>query len=185
MRILMIALFSISMMAAACKKKENKETGTAAKPADTTGSAPGSAPGTAHAHPPDCDCSACAAAAHGSAPGSAPTTGTTGAAASGDMEAQGVAMMEKMHTVFKDAGEDCEKFATDMRKFMDENKDTMVKLAEWNKTQTPEQKKAFDEKYKGKEEEMKKVMMPLIMKCKDNKNVQAVMQDMGKMMEGK
>lgn len=175
MRTLMIALFSISLMATACKKKENEAGKTeAAKPADTTGSAPaGSAP-------------AGSAPADTTTPTATDTTASSGttAAASGDMEKQGEELMDKMVAVFKDSGEDCDKLGDNLKTFMGENKDKFKALGEWSKTQTAEQKKAWDEKNKAKTEEMQKAMMPAIQKCGTNAKVQEAMKDMAATMGG-
>lgn len=168
MRTLMIAMFSFSLMATACKKKENEAGKTeAAKPADTTGSAPaGSAPATG-------------TTGDMTTPTTTDTTATSGAgAASGDMEKQGEELMDKMVAVFKDSGEDCDKLGDNLKTFMGENKDKFKALAEWSKTQTAEQKKAWDEKNKAKTEEMQKAMMPAMQKCSSNAKVQEAMKEM-------
>jgi hypothetical protein len=149
LRTLTIALVSLSLTFVACKKKEDK----AADPAKTADPA-------------------------GKATETTKPAETAPAAAGGDMEAKGIALFGKLGDIFAADAKDCEKLATDIKTFIGENKDLMAQLKEFDAKQTPEQKKAFDERNKGKAEEMMKKMGPAMEGCGSNANVTAAMKEM-------
>lgn len=132
MRTLSIALFSLGLMAG-CSKKDDKKaepakTDPAAKPTDPAGTTPTTptTPSTDPAKPAD-------------------TTATAPAAGTMDL-AKAEALMNEMSSTIEKAGKDCDKMATDLKAFIDKNKDTLKASKDFEKTLSPEDKKKWEEK---------------------------------------
>jgi hypothetical protein len=98
-------------------------------------------------------------------------------AAAGD-EAKFVATMENLGKTVADAGKDCDKLAANIKKFAAENKGTLEAMKKWEAGQTPEQKKALDEKYKPQMDAMMKNMMGGMEACAENKAVEAAFKEL-------
>ena len=96
----------------------------------------------------------------------------------GDPGEQAVKLFEEMATIADKNKDDCDKMGEAMIKFMDGNADTFKKLKELGKKETPEQKKAYEAKYRERLKAAMGKMMPAQAKCKDNKKLQEAMKKM-------
>ncbi len=92
-----------------------------------------------------------------------------------ELEAKGFTIVSKMGDLFLADANDCEKLATDLKAFIAENKPAMLQLSEMERRQTPEEKKAYNQRTKAKQDEMMKRIQPAVEACKTNANVQAAM----------
>jgi hypothetical protein len=171
LRTFKIALFSATMLVAACKKSDKPATTTAeattkaadpAKPADPTAKPadPTAKPADPTAKPADPAAAAPAA------------TGTNS-----ELETKGLAMMERMADMFAADAKDCDKLATDIKGFIAQNKELLGKLMANEKTQSDQQKSAFEARNKAAQESMMQKMTPAMTACRDNKNVEAAMKE--------
>jgi hypothetical protein len=100
------------------------------------------------------------------------------AAASGSIEDQLLAMMDKMSDIFSSNAGNCDKMAAEIEAFIKDNGDTFKKIKEFGDKQTPEEKKAFTEKHRDKIEATMKKMEPGIKSCVTNQKVQDAMKTM-------
>lgn len=149
-RTLTIALLSLGLMAGCSKKEDKAKAADPAKPADP------------NAKPTD--------------PGATPTTPDPAKPAGGgtmDM-AKAEAMMNEMGGIFEKAGKDCDKLATDLKGFIDKNKETMKSSKDFEKNLSADDKKKWEEKTKA----MTEKMMPVMTACATNEKVQGVMKEM-------
>jgi hypothetical protein len=154
-RTISIALISIGLMAG-CSKKEEKKAG---EPAKTDPNAKPTDPGSATPTTPD--------------PAKTDTAAPAGGGGAMDM-AKAESMMNEMAGIFEKAGKDCDKLATDLKGFIDKNKDTMKASKDWEKSLSAEDKKKFEEKGKA----MAEKMMPSMAACATNEKVANVMKEM-------
>jgi hypothetical protein len=143
-KILLTTLLGLAVSLTACKKDDAAKTADPAKP--TADMKTADKPADMKAPPP---------------------------AAGGDMtaddyEKKNVAMMDKAVATFKDVGDDCDKGAAALSKFIDDNKADMEAAMKFEKTHA-DVKKAVDEKYKDKTKAFEDQIGKLMMKCKDNK----------------
>lgn len=90
-------------------------------------------------------------------------------------EEDGFVLIEKMADIFANNTADCDKMASELDKFMADNAEPFKKLKALDDKQTPEQKKAFDAKYKDRNVAMMKKMEPAVGKCAANAKLQEVM----------
>src|SRR5687767_14733878 len=154
---LLIALTMVVGLSACKKKKEEAKTDPAKpadpamKPADPAGTTPDK-PADKPADPP--------------------------AAGGAIDEAKAVATMENLGKVFAAAGKDCKKLATVIKKLAYMNKDKLIAMKDWEAKQTPEQKKAMEERYKPQMEAMMKNMMGAMQACAEDKDVEAAMKEL-------
>src|SRR5262245_62408656 len=95
----------------------------------------------------------------------------TAACNMGDPAEQGVALMEKMADIFEKNQADCDKLGTELSAFVKDHESDFKKLKEYGDKQTPEQKKAFDEKYKTRMQAAVTKMLGGAMKCGSNPKV--------------
>jgi hypothetical protein len=92
-----------------------------------------------------------------------------------DYEARSVALLDKLSAVFVADGKDCDKLATDLNKFMDENKAAMQAEMAYGKAH-PDDKQAVDKKVEAKANAFAdKVLEPAMAACQSNKGVQEAM----------
>jgi len=147
MRTLAIALFSMALLVGCKKKEEAKKDET--KPAETT--QPTEAP--------------------------KPAEGATPAAAGVGDAQKYVDLMVNFGKVFAADAKDCGKLATDIKKYVADNRATFEEMKARDGKMTPEQKKAEDEKFKPQMEQFMKDMQPAMENCKTNKDVEAAMKD--------
>jgi hypothetical protein len=142
------AFVSLFILAAACGGKSNPPADPVAKPAD--------APKTDKpADPP-------AANANGD----------------NELEAKGIAFMIKVGDVFSANADNCDKLATELKTLMTDNKPLLGQLRDMEKTQTKEQKEAFENRHKDEFKGMEGKMMPAFQKCQGNANVTAAVQEL-------
>jgi hypothetical protein len=99
------------------------------------------------------------------------------------LEQKGLDAMKSLTDVFTSNAADCDKLAAGIEKFTADNKDTLVQIKEAEKKLTKEQKKAYDAKHKAAEKEMQDKMMPVIVKCQKNKNVEKAFMALAKNLE--
>jgi hypothetical protein len=150
-------LFSIVCLASAlaftgCKKETAPATGdqaVATKPAE-----PAAAPAAAPAAP----------AAPAAAPAAAITTDD-------QYVSQGGAMLDRMTTVVKSAGSDCDKLADGITKLAAEHGEEMKSLQAYE-TAHPEAKKKLDEVAKEKTKAFEEAAGPAMTACQGNKKVE-------------
>ena len=89
---------------------------------------------------------------------------------------RGIAFMEEMAAIIDDNKTDCDRMGAELGRLMDENDDFIHHIRELDKDMTPEQKRAFDEKYKPRMEGVVQKMMGGLIACKDNQAVQDAFQ---------
>ncbi len=143
-RILIAALL---LLAGACKKSEDARPATsAAEPAGGAAAAPAG--------------SAAAAAA-------APATSLDETS----YETRAVVFMGDFTKVFASAGTDCEKLATGIDKFIDDNKTLIVDMRAYE-TAHPEAKTALDDAMQVEYKKQQEVMLPVLQACADKAPVQ-------------
>ena len=99
------------------------------------------------------------------------------------MEERGVRLLDDMTAVFAAHPNDCDQFAAALEAFIDAEAETLKELSAWSKTQTAEQKRAFEEKYKDRTDGMMKAMMPVVQNCSSHQGTQQAIDKIGKMME--
>jgi hypothetical protein len=178
-RTLTIALFSATLLAAACKKSE----APAAKPEDKAGdtSKPADPPKPADPAAAKVGDSPKPADPAAVKPGDPPKPADPAAGAAGgtgltpELEGKMVTATTKMGDIFAAGAKDCEKLATDIKAFAVENKELIGQIKAVEKTLTPEQKQAFDTRHRGEQEAVMTKMEATTKACGENKNVQAAM----------
>jgi uncharacterized lipoprotein YajG len=166
LRTLKIALFSATVLAAGCKKSDKPATMTpeaTTKPAD-----PAAKPADPAAKPAD-------PAAKPADPPAATPPAATGT--NSELETKGIAMMQRMATMFATDGKDCEKLATDVKAFIAQNKELLGQLMAMEKAQTEQQRAAFEARNKAVQEDMLAKMTPAVTACRDNKSLEAAMKE--------
>ena len=83
-------------------------------------------------------------------------------------------MTNQLLALFVDAGKDCDKLATNLSKFGDDNRALFESLKAFEKA-NPDAEKAFDEKMKGREKEFEQKLGPAFDACKDHEGMKAAM----------
>jgi hypothetical protein len=154
--------FSVLVVTAACKKSD-APAGTKieeTKPADP-------------AKPAEPKAADPAKPAEPAKPADPPAAGGTNS----EVENKAIAMMQKLGDVFAADAKDCEKLATDLRAFLNDNKGTITEMTALEKKQTEAEKAAFEVRNKAVQEAAQAKMEPAAKACADNKNVQAVLKD--------
>ena len=165
-RTLKIALFSAMVMVAACKKADPAETKPVetkvdpAKPAD-----PAAKPADPAVKPAD-------PAVKPADPGKPAATGQNT-----ELETKGIAMMQQMGDLFAANAKDCDKLADGIKAFIAQNKPLLAQLAALEKSQPDDEKKAFEARNMGTQEEVMKKMEPAVKACGENPKVQAAMKE--------
>ena len=148
LKTLVVALCSFALVTACGKKDEAKSADP--KPAE-------SKPGEAKA-------------------GDKPAAGA-GFATAQEYEAKAMGLMDKAIAIFAGAGKDCDKLATDLNKFMDDNKAAFESATAFEKA-NPAAKAALDKKSEAKQKEFQDKGGPAIEACKDNKSLKAALEKM-------
>jgi hypothetical protein len=165
LRTFKIALFSATMLVAACKKSDKP---AETKPADTTKAGDPSKPADPAAKPDP---------AKPADPAAKPAEPAAATGTNSELETKGIAMMQKMADVFAADEKDCEKLATDIKAFAAENKALFTELTAMEKKQSEQEKAAFEARNKGVQEAVMKKMGPTMTACGSNANVQAAMKE--------
>lgn len=154
MRALTISVCVFGLLGAACKKKdEAKNTPPAAAPAGDTKTAEAPKP----AEPPP---------AAPAAPAAADDDGKK------DMD-----LFVGLGNLFAADAKDCAKLATDVKKYIADNKAGFDAAKKRDEAMTPEQRKAQKEKYGAQMEQFMKNVDSASETCKDNKDLDAAMKD--------
>jgi hypothetical protein len=155
LRTFTIALFSATMMAAACKNADKPAT---MAPEATTKAAASTKPADPAAKPAD--------------PVAASASGTNS-----ELETKGVAMMQRMADMFAADAQDCEKLATDVKGFIAQNKELLGQLMAMEKKQSEQERTAFEARNKAAQAAMMQKMTPAMNACRDNKSLEAAMKE--------
>lgn len=102
------------------------------------------------------------------------------AAAGGDseLEKKAVVLIQKIGDVIAANGGNCDKLATEIKQFTADNKDTFQALRDLDKTQTKEQKEAFETRHKDDLKALEGKIMPVVQKCQSNAAAMAALQEM-------
>lgn len=91
-------------------------------------------------------------------------------------DAQAGVMMRELAAVFRDSS-DCPALASGLRRYTSEHQAQLRAMKDYEKRETPEQKKAFEDRHKDEIADMMKAMEPVVKKCAMDKDVQASMKD--------
>lgn len=91
-----------------------------------------------------------------------------------DYETKAIDMTNKLLALFVDAGKDCDKLATNLSKFGDDNRALFESLKAFE-TSNPDAEKAFDEKMKGREKEFEDKLGPAFDACKNHEGMKTAM----------
>ncbi len=169
-RSIKIALFSATMLVAACKKAD-KPADT--KPEETTKAADPAKPADPAAKPTAVAASTDPAAVAPADPAVAPAA----AGSNSPLEIKGLAMMQKMADLFVSDEKDCEKLAVDLKAFVASNRPLLSELTALEKKQTDADRAAFEARNKEVQDAVEAKMNPAVTKCSENKNVQAAMKE--------
>lgn len=89
-----------------------------------------------------------------------------------------VELMEKMAELSVKHKSNCDELATQWTKLFDDNAKLLDRIKELNKSQTRDQKKAFDKKYRERNMAVMSKMTPAIEACRDNENLKKAMASM-------
>ncbi len=91
------------------------------------------------------------------------------------IENQGIAMMQRMGDMFAADANDCEKLAADIKAFIAQNTPLINQLNQAERTQSPDERDAFEKRNKGVQDAVMQKMNPAITACGGNSNVQSAM----------
>lgn len=86
-----------------------------------------------------------------------------------------VELMEKMADLSVKHKSNCDELATQWTKLFEDNAKLIDRIKELNKSQSRDQKKAFNKKYRERNMAVMKKMTPAIEACKDNENLKKAM----------
>jgi hypothetical protein len=167
LRTFKIALFSATMLAAACKKSDKPATMT---PEPTTKAVDSTRPADPTAKPAD----PAAKPADPVAPTAAASAAT---GTNSELETKGVAMMQRMADMFAADAKDCEKLAADVKGFIAQNKELLGQLMAMEKKQSEPERTAFEARNKAVQDAMMQKMTPAMNACRDNKSLEAAMKE--------
>ncbi len=106
------------------------------------------------------------------APTPAPAAG-----ANSELENKGIAMMQRMGDLFAGDKTDCEKLAVDIKAFIVQNRELLGQLTELERSQSDQEKSAFETRNKPVQDAVVAKMDPAMEKCGQNPNVQAAMKN--------
>lgn len=106
-----------------------------------------------------------------------PATPAAMAGGNSELENKGIAMMQRMGDVFAADAADCEKLAVDIKAFIVQNRELLGQLNELERSQSDQEKSAFETRNKPVQEAVVAKMDPAMEKCGQNPSVQAAMKD--------
>lgn len=98
-------------------------------------------------------------------------------AGNSELENKGVAMMQRMADMFAADAKDCDKLAVDIKAFIVENKELLGQLTELERSQSDQEKAAFETRNKPVQDALMQKMGPTMQACGDNPQVQAAMKE--------
>jgi uncharacterized lipoprotein YajG len=99
------------------------------------------------------------------------------AAGNSELENKGIAMMQRMSDLFAGDAADCEKLAVDIKAFIVQNRELLGQLTELERSQSEQEKSAFEARNKPVQDAVVAKMDPAMEKCGQNPSVQAAMKD--------
>jgi uncharacterized lipoprotein YajG len=122
---------------------------------------------------------ACSKQAEPTPPRPEPAKPAPGAAVAGnsELENKGVAMMQRMADMFAADAKDCDKLAVDIKAFIVENKELLGQLTELERSQSDQEKAAFEARNKPVQDQLMQKMDPTMQACAQNPQVQAAMKE--------
>ena len=108
-----------------------------------------------------------------------PAAAAPGATAGGnsELENKGIAMMQRIGNLFAADAADCEKLAGDIKAFIVQNRELLGQLTELERSQSDQEKTAFETRNKPVQDAVAAKMDPAMEKCGQNANVQAAMKN--------
>jgi hypothetical protein len=152
MRALTISVCVFGLLGAACKKKDEANNTPAAAPAGDTK--------TAEAPKP-----------------TEPPPAAPAAAAADDDGKKDMDLFVGLGNLFAADAKDCAKLATDVKKYIADNKAAFDAAKKRDEAMTPEQRKAQKDKYGAQMEQFMTNVDSATETCKDNKDLDAAMKD--------
>jgi hypothetical protein len=108
-------------------------------------------------------------------PAAPPPAATVGG--NSELENKGIAMMQRMGDMFAADAADCEKLAVDIKAFIVQNRELLGQLTELERSQSDQEKSAFEVRNKPVQDAVVAKMDPAMEKCGANPNVQAAMKN--------
>lgn len=151
-----IALFSATMVVAACKNAD-KPAGDPAARAAAVADKP--TPVTVAAK-------ATGSAAPAADPGK-----------NSELETRGIALMQQIADLFAADGKDCEKLGADVKAFVAKHRPLLVELTTMEKAQSPAERTAFDARNHAVQEAVAEKMSPAMTACREHPSLIAAMKD--------
>ena len=106
-----------------------------------------------------------------------PAAPASPAGGNSELENKGIAMMQRMGDLFAADAADCEKLAVDIKAFIVQNRELIGKLNELERSQSDQEKQAFETRNKPVQDAVVAKMDPAMEKCGQNPSVQAAMKD--------
>ena len=97
--------------------------------------------------------------------------------ANSELENKGIAMMQRMGDLFAADAADCEKLAVDIKAFIVQNRELIGRLNELERSQSDQEKAAFETRNKPVQDAVVAKMDPAMEKCGQNPSVQAAMKE--------
>jgi hypothetical protein len=94
-----------------------------------------------------------------------------------ELENKGIAMMQRMGDLFAADAADCDKLAVDIKAFIVQNRELLGQLTELERSQSDQEKSAFEVRNKPVQDAVVAKMDPAMEKCGANPNVQAAMKN--------
>ena len=98
-------------------------------------------------------------------------------AGNSELENKGIAMMQRMGDLFAADATDCDKLAVDIKAFIVQNRELLTQLTELERSQSDQEKSAFETRNKPVQDAVVAKMDPAMAKCGENPAVQAAMKD--------
>ena len=158
-----IALLGATLLAGACQQHQQNTSGD--KSAD-----PKPVPAASPAAPATVTTSAARD------PGAAPPP-TQAPPANPELEAQAVALLQRMADIFAANAKDCDKLGSELKAFITDNRPALVQVNTMMKQQTAAEQRAFQTRFKTAQDAIGTTMHPGLVACSQNTGVQAALRD--------
>jgi len=94
-----------------------------------------------------------------------------------ELENKGVAMMQQMADMFAADAKDCDKLATDIKSFVVQHKELLGQLTELERSQSDQEKAAFEARNKQVQDQLSQKMDPTMAACGENPQVQSALKE--------
>ena len=111
------------------------------------------------------------------APAKPAPTAATSVPGNSELENKGVAMMQQMADMFAADAKDCDKLATDIKAFVVQHKELLGQLTELERSQSDQEKAAFEARNKQVQDQLSQKMDPTMAACGENPQVQAALKE--------